>query len=99
MNDAELDPEIAALLSNAQTTVEDEQGKEKGPAGAFSFRKGFSKKSVNITGEEPRQRTASIHEVDLSKTTFDPIPKLINDTSNQVYDDPKYYKVCLTGEN
>ena len=97
MNDAELDPEIAALLSNAQTSVEDEQVKE--PAGAFSFRKGFSKKNVNITGEEPRQRTASIHEVDLSKTSFNPITKLTNDTSSQIYDDPKYYKVCLTGEN
>ena len=97
MNDAELDPEIAALLSNAQTSVEDEQVKE--PAGAFSFRKGFSKKNVNITGEEPRQRTASIHEVDLSKTSFNPIAKLTNDTSSQIYDDPKYYKVCLTGEN
>ena len=99
MNDAELDPEIAALLSNAQTSVEDES-KNPQPAGAFSFRKGFSKSSVNISGEEPQPKGhGSIHEVDLSKTGFNPITKLINDTPNGAYDDPKYYKIALTGEN
>lgn len=90
MNDSELDPEIAALLSNAQSSIEEVAT----PSPKITMSKGFIKQ----TEEEPR-RPGSIHEVDLSRTCFQKIENLKNETPNGFYDDPKYYKVTLTGEN
>ncbi|WP_407399265.1 hypothetical protein [Treponema sp.] len=39
-----------------------------------------------------------IPEVDLNIKEFRPIEKYFNEEPNQVYDDPSYYKKCLTGE-
>ncbi|MCR5081741.1 MAG: hypothetical protein K6B17_10390 [Treponema sp.] len=39
-----------------------------------------------------------VPEVDLSIKGFAPIEKFWEDTPNKVYDDPTYYKTCLTGE-
>ncbi|MDO4505315.1 MAG: hypothetical protein Q4B64_00040 [Spirochaetales bacterium] len=39
-----------------------------------------------------------IPEVDLNIKEFRPIEKYFNDEPNEVYDDPSYYKKCLTGE-
>ena len=58
----------------------------------------MSKGFIKQTEEEPR-RPGSIHEVDLSRTCFQKIENLKNETPNGFYDDPKYYKVTLTGEN
>ncbi len=44
-------------------------------------------------------KKTSIHEVDLSKHTFDEIVKFTEDKSSGVFDDKSYYKTCLTGEN
>ncbi|MCI6593261.1 MAG: hypothetical protein MSH65_11545 [Spirochaetia bacterium] len=97
MNDTELDPEIAALLSNAQSSVQVEE--YKAPGDAVKLSKGFSKDEVNIYGTESAPKATSIHEVDLSKTCFEKIENKLLDTPASTYDDPKYYKITLTGEN
>ena len=102
----ELDPEISALLqempgapsSNNSTDdlVDDVETLDEEEPVDFG----------NLFGSKPsklqpasRMGKKTIHDVDLSKTSFDPIEKTLNDTPSDVYDDPKYYKVCLTGEN
>ena len=97
MNDTELDPEIAALLSNAQSSVQVEE--YKAPGDAVKLSKGFSRDEVNIYGTEAAPKATSIHEVDLSKTCFEKIENKLLDTPASTYDDPKYYKITLTGEN
>ena len=107
----ELDPEISALLnrmpagnSDADIDTLDDSLEEVEEIGdvdeveeeSFGGMFGASpsaKKSSSSGG--PR----TIHDVDLSKTEFAPLDKLLNDTPSDVYNDPKYYKVCLTGEN
>ena len=110
----ELDPEISALLnkmpadsSDAEIESLDESleeveeigdmdeadGLEEDVFGGMFGAKPAAKKSPVSSG--PR----TIHDVDLSKTEFAPLDKLVNDTPSDVYNDPKYYKICLTGEN
>lgn len=96
MNDTELDPEIAALLSNATSSPVEEY---KAPDSALPLSKGFSKDNVNIYGTDTTPRKTSIHEVDLSRTGFEPIEHKLLDIPEDTYDDPKYYKNTLTGEN
>ena len=92
-----LDPEIAALLS--QTGGSDSAGEAPlESTNAFSF------DSPSDTGSAAASSSASgskrsIHEVDLSKKEFAPIDKFVSDTPSDVYNDTKYYKTALTGEN
>lgn len=48
------------------------------------------------------KKTASvgkdIHEVDLTKTCFAKIEKVLNDTSSGIFDDPAYYKTAMKDE-
>ena len=90
----ELDPEIAALLANAATKA-NTVSKNDSVGASSSFRS--SKTNVENSTAPKKQR--SIHEVDLSQKGFDPLPKLLNDTPSDVFNDTKYYKVALTGEN
>lgn len=39
-----------------------------------------------------------VPEVDLNIKSFAPIEKYFEDTPSKCYDDPSYYKKCLTGE-
>lgn len=92
-----LDPEIAALLdqsgdndsanqASAESAVAFSPDSSSGNTSAPSF----SSSSVS---------NKSIHEVDLSKKEFAPIEKFVSDTPSDVYNDTKYYKTALTGEN
>jgi len=92
-----LDPEIAALLdqsgdndsanqASAESAVAFSPDSSSGNTSAPSF----SSSSVS---------NRSIHEVDLSKKEFAPIEKFVSDTPSDVYNDTKYYKTALTGEN
>ena len=96
MNESELDPEIAALLANTQETVSIEDI-ESLPDSETTFDKSLLSKNEGITSSTPI--TNSLHNVDLSKKGFDKIEKFLNDSSSGVYDDTKYYKTALTGEN
>lgn len=97
MNEQELDPEIAALLSNAQSeasiSIDDI---DQMPDSPNSFDKSLLSKQ---SGTPSSVREDSVHNVDLSKKGFDEIKKYLNDTSSKIYDDPKYYKIALTDEN
>ena len=96
MSEAELDPEIAALLAGAGASTESTisiEDIDNMPSSSDSF--DLSKNSA------PSHGTASggVHEVNLSLKEFAPLEKLKNDSSSGIYDDPKYYKTVLTNEN
>ena len=89
-----LDPEIAALLANsgggdsagdAAVDTSDITTLDSPSAADFSASSSGSNKSI--------------HEVDLSRKEFAPIEKFVNDTPSDVFNDTKYYKTALTGEN
>ncbi len=96
MDESELDPEIAALLANTQETVSIEDI-DALPDSDTTFDKSLLSKNEGNTSSIPLDN--SIHTVDLSKKAFDKIDKYLNDNSSGVYDDTKYYKTALTGEN
>ena len=90
-----LDPEIAALLSQSGTG--DSSSNTESPAAPAST--ASSSSSGSSSSVSASASTRSLHEVDLSKTSFDPIEKFVNDTPSEVFNDTKYYKIALTGEN
>ena len=96
MDESELDPEIAALLANTQETVSIEDI-DALPDSDATFDRSLLSKNEGVTSSTPLDN--SIHTVDLSKKGFDKIDKFLNDNSSGVYDDTKYYKTALTGEN
>ena len=84
-----LDPEIAALLAQS--------GAENTEDSAAEMDTGFSIDSPAFTSAAGSAK--SIHEVDLSRKEFAPIEKFTSDTPSEVFNDTKYYKTALTGEN
>ena len=95
----DLDPEIAALLGNgAVTDVTPDAGTEPFPAQDDPFA-ALSDSSSEKKQDAGHKGSGSIHNVDLSITGFAPLEKLVNDTPSDVYNDTKYYKTVLTGEN
>lgn len=88
----DLDPEIEALLAAAENNTEEEPIVPNP-----TNRKSLFTKSVDEVINPVRQK--SLHEVDLSQQTFDPLEKLLNDKPSDVYDNTQYYKTALTGEN
>ncbi len=92
-----LDPEIAALLaqsggndSTSETPVESTD--------AVSFDSPSNQGSTGGSSSSSGSNR-SIHEVDLSRTEFAPIEKFTNDAPSEIFNDTKYYKTALTGEN
>ncbi|MBQ8211093.1 MAG: hypothetical protein IJZ27_01005, partial [Treponema sp.] len=100
MND-ELDPEIAKLLSEAESNTEDldldnvETVQISSPKKKFLF----SKKSDSVPYLNGVSGPKSIHQVDLAVHEFAPITKLVNDVPHEYFNDTSYYKTALTGEN
>ena len=97
MSEAELDPEIAALLAGADSSTESTisiEDIDNMPASSASF-----DLSKNSSPASTSHGGSSVHEVNLSLKEFAPLEKLKNDSPNGVYDDPKYYKTVLTNEN
>ena len=100
MND-ELDPEIAKLLSEAESNTEDldldnvETVQISSPKKKFLF----SKKSDSVPDLNGVSGPKSIHQVDLAVHEFAPITKLVNDVPHDFFNDTSYYKTALTGEN
>ena len=90
MEESELDPEIAALLSNVGTSYN--------AAEALSSVE-ETEIDTSKTTVTSRSSSDSVHTVDLNKKSFDKIEKLVNDTPSDVFDDPKYYKTALSNEN
>ena len=95
----ELDPEIAALLANSVANYENAQDDASDNSFASDVPSFNSSSSNDFSVDAPAKKTNSIHEVNLSQKCFSPLPKLLNDTPSQVFNDTKYYKTALTGEN
>ena len=85
-----LDPEIAALLA---------QSAESAPADGDTVLDFESPSDNPISFSSGSGSAKSIHEVDLSRKEFAPIEKFTSDTPSEVFNDTKYYKTALTGEN
>ncbi len=93
MSDIELDPTIAALLAETANNMPSSDTPDFPPAQDFPSIQDFPSRP-----EESQQEEVSIPQVDLSVKTFAPITKFYEDESNHFFDDPSYYKTCLTGE-
>ena len=99
MNDQDLDPAIAALLEEAAQSSgpsDDILSKHDSfgdiPVSDFTpdFKSSSSAKEKVVAGE--------LNKVDPSVKKFNPIEKLFEDEGHNFFDDPAYYKTCLTGE-
>ena len=99
MNDQDLDPAIAALLEEAAQSSgpsDDILSKHDSfgdiPVSDFTpdFKSSSSAKEKVVAGE--------LNKVDLSVKKFNPIEKFFEDEGHNYFDDPAYYKTCLTGE-
>ena len=92
MSDQELDPTIAALLAESQ----DSSGNAGDSFGQIEVQ------DVDISIQKTKEKMiAAVNEknkVDLSVTSFAPITKFLEDQPCPYFNDPAYYKVCLTGE-
>ncbi|MBQ2530207.1 MAG: hypothetical protein II547_08140 [Treponema sp.] len=96
----DMDPEIAALLNETENSMpstgsgkpsdDDEEGYTFGEGGSGRY-----KDSDDSESETEKNPLA----VDLSVSKFNPIEKFWEDEPNPVFDDPKYYKTCFTGED
>jgi hypothetical protein len=98
--DDDIDPSIAALLSDSHDEIPDagysvplkevsilEEERDK------DFEDFLAEKSSG----KPKMN-GCVPEVDLNIKEFRPIEKFFEDTPNKIYDDSGYYKKCLTGE-
>ena len=93
-----LDPEIAALLGNGNADTSESADIDTSMEDSIpSNRKSLFSKSVDEVVNTVK--SSSIHEVNLGTTCFAPIEKPLSDTPNQIFNDQKYYKTALTGEN
>ena len=91
-----LDPEIAALLAQSGDSSASNEAPAESDAG-FSFDSPSDGAAPDFSSGSGGSK--SIHEVDLSRKEFAPIEKFTSDTPSDVYNDTKYYKTALTGEN
>ena len=94
----ELDPEIAALLSNADKNASESDEILNNIEEIEEYQIPSNRKSLfTKTVDEVVHATGSksVHDVDLSKKEFAPLPKLLNDEPAQFYNDTKYYKIIF----
>jgi len=90
-----LDPEIAALLAQSGENASADEAPVELDSGM-----GFDSPADDSSALSSGSGSAkSIHEVDLSRKEFAPIEKFTSDTPSEVFNDTKYYKTALTGEN
>ncbi|MBP5328780.1 MAG: hypothetical protein J6Y75_02650 [Spirochaetaceae bacterium] len=92
MNIDDLDPEIAALLSEA-----DSNG-SPAPSSAPPADTSFLGADFDFPDDEDSKKPIA-NSVDLTVTQFKPIEKFFSDTPHKVFDDPNYYKIALSGES
>ncbi|MGN0729497.1 hypothetical protein [Treponema sp.] len=97
-DDDKIDPGIAALLAD-DTIPEMEFDVSKKSNFSFGGTKNndFNNFVAEKTSGKPKM-TGCVPEVDLNIKSFSPIEKFFEETPNTYYDDPAYYKKCLTGE-
>lgn len=99
--DDDIDPSIAALLADTQDEIPEVELNVPKKDGISSFGGPQNKDFENFVSEKASgkpKRNGCVPEVDLNIKSFAPIEKYFEDTPSKCYDDPSYYKKCLTGE-
>lgn len=90
-----IDPEIAALLESVEPVEELPSIDEKDEKPKFNKKTFFDVSKPDLSSKKRK----SIHDVDLSQKSFEPIEEFTNSAPSEVFNDTKYYKIALTGEN
>ena len=99
--DDDIDPSIAALLADTQDEIPEVELNVPKKDGISSFGGPQNKDFENFVSEKASGKlkmNGCVPEVDLNIKSFAPIEKYFEDTPSKCYDDPSYYKKCLTGE-
>ena len=99
--DDDIDPSIAALLADTQDEIPEVELNVPKKDGISSFGGPQNKDFENFVSEKASgmpKMNGCVPEVDLNIKSFAPIEKYFEDTPSKCYDDPSYYKKCLTGE-
>ena len=99
--DDDIDPSIAALLADTQDEIPEVELNVPKKDGISSFGGPQNKDFENFVSEKASGKPKMngwVPEVDLNIKSFAPIEKYFEDTPSKCYDDPSYYKKCLTGE-
>ena len=99
--DDDIDPSIAALLADTQDEIPEVELNVPKKDGISSFGGPQNKDFENFVSEKASGKpkmNGFVPEVDLNIKSFAPIEKYFEDTPSKCYDDPSYYKKCLTGE-
>lgn len=99
--DDDIDPSIAALLADTQDEIPEVELNVPKKDGISSFGGPQNKDFENFVSEKALGKpkmNGCVPEVDLNIKSFAPIEKYFEDTPSKCYDDPSYYKKCLTGE-
>ncbi len=75
---------------------------DSGNDDVFSEMSDYEKNNFNEFVADRTSKAPKMHgcipEVDLNITEFQPVEKFFEDVPNETYNNPKYYKQCLTGE-
>ncbi len=90
----ELDPSIAALLSEAQVFPE-----ETDPVISADDSFSFEEMIIKDAAEKTVKKAGPVPEVDLTIKEFKEITKLYNDEPGDMFNDPAYYKTAIAGED
>ncbi len=99
--DDDIDPSIAALLADTQDEIPEVEFNAPKKDDISSFGGPQNKDFENFVAEKSSGKpkmNGCVPEVDLNIKSFAPIEKYFEDTPSKCYDDPAYYKKCLTGE-
>ena len=99
--DDDIDPSIAALLADTQDEIPEVEFNAPKKDDVSSLGGPQNKDFENFVAEKSSGKpkmNGCVPEVDLNIKSFAPIEKYFEDTPSKCYDDPAYYKKCLTGE-
>ena len=94
----DIDPEIAALLGDSANNLPSEDASQDSNLNAEETDYDLPA-SRDTSKDEDISASTDALAVDLSVSQFKPIEKFFEDEPNPVFDDPKYYKTCFTGED
>ncbi len=97
----DFEDEINKLLADVDTQSDENvsSNDDKKSANSFLTKNTNSKSDVLKEDSKQTSKNTSVHEVDLSKHQFNEIVNFTETTPSTVFDDTKYYKTALTGEN
>lgn len=104
----EIDPSIAALLAETEDSLPQNSSDSSDNflnniVEDTSFNLEMEKqklalKKMQVQTQAVSTGSKSIHEADLNVKQFAPVTKFFEETPSKDFDDPNYYKTCLSGE-